>query len=44
MRAETVNSQNGQGEQYPLAQVGDPENIEELLKHVGLSASGHLPP
>jgi hypothetical protein len=31
MRAQPVDGQNREREQYPLAQVGNPENIEKLL-------------
>jgi hypothetical protein len=42
--AKTVDGQNAEHEEHPLAQVGNPEDIEKLLKHDWLSASGRLSP
>ncbi len=39
-RAQPVDGQNAQGEEHPLAQIGNPEDIEKFLKHDWLSASG----
>jgi hypothetical protein len=44
MRAQAVNSQNAEREQNPPAQVGNPEDIEKLLKHIDSSASGRFAP
>ena len=44
-RAQTVDGQDAEHEEHPLAQVGNPEDIKKLLKHDWLSASsGPLPP
>jgi hypothetical protein len=32
-RSQAIDSQNAQHEEHPLAQIGNPENIGELLKH-----------
>ena len=40
VRAQPVNGQDAEREQNPLAQVGNPEDIEKLLKHNWVSASG----
>jgi len=44
VRAQPIDGEDEEGEQNPLAQVGNPEDIEKLLKHSWLSASGRLPP
>jgi hypothetical protein len=33
-RAQPVNSQNAQHEEHSLAQIGNPEDIEKILKHI----------
>jgi hypothetical protein len=40
---QAVDGQDAKGEQDPLAQVRNPEDIQKLLKHVWYSASGALP-
>ena len=40
VRAQAVDGQNAECKENPLAQVGNPEDIEKLLKHVCFSASG----
>ena len=42
--AQAVDGQNAEHEEHPLAQIGNPEDIEKLFKHDWLSASGRLPP
>jgi hypothetical protein len=44
VRTQPIDGEDEEGEQNPLAQVGNPEDIEKLLKHSWLSASGRLPP
>jgi hypothetical protein len=44
MRTQAVDGKNGQREEDTLAQIGNPEDIEEFLKHVYSSDSGRSPP
>ena len=43
-RAQTVNGQYAQREKHPLAQVGNPEDVEKLFQHIGYPLQAPVAP